>query len=564
MTLEPGPLSADPRRADRWVRARVHLAAGVLALIFAIIVGRAGQIALGGEAVGADPARAAVQQVARADILDRHGVLLATSVPSWSLAADPSALWDPEEAAQRLATALPGLDAAALAERLSNRERRFVWIQRGLTPRQRDAVFDLGLEGLRFERELRRIYPGGRLAGHLLGYTNIDGRGMDGVERAFNDQLAAGGEPIRLTLDAGVQFALESELEQAVRDFEMKGAAGIVMDAHTGAVRALASWPFYDPNTPTAVSQDVRTNRAISAVYELGSIYKPLTIAAALESGAVSLGQTFDVSRPLRIRDAMVRDLHSMQNPQEASLADILAESSNVGTALVAQSLGVDRQRDYLARFGLLSRPDYEGPVAAAPLTPAEWDPVTAATVSFGHGVAVSPIAFAASFATFGHGGLKVSPVFVEPDPDDAAAASAPIRIVSEAVAREVTAMMRTSVTSGTGRNANAPGYEVAGKTGTAEKPGPDGYDPDRNVTSFAAVFPASRPQFVVLIVLDEAVPRAGAGAGERRTAAYTSAMIAGRLIARASPVLGVEPQPVGTRGAEAPRTAPEGTARTL
>jgi cell division protein FtsI (penicillin-binding protein 3) len=383
---------------------------------------------------------------------------------------------------------------------------------------------------------------------------------MDGLERAFETQLAAGKKPLRLTLDAGVQFALESELHRASQDFEMKGAAGIVMDAHTGAVRALASWPDYDPNTPASASQDARINRAISAVYELGSIYKPLTIAAALETGAVAVDARFDVSQPLRIGSAMIRDTHPLKQAREASLADILAYSSNIGTAEVAQRLGPVAQQDFLTRFGLLTRPDYTGPAAAAPLTPAEWDPITSATVSFGHGVAVSPIAFAASFATFGSGGLKVAPVFLEPDPDDLAPRPEPVRIISGATSGQVLAMLRTAVTEGTGRNADAPGYGVAGKTGTAEKPGPDGYDPDRNVTSFAAVFPVSRPQFVVLIVLDEAVPRTG----DQRTAAYTSALIAGRLVSRAAPMLGVEPASVGTKGAEAPGADPEGTMRTL
>ncbi len=518
---------------DKWGPRRARLVALGLALLFVVIVGRSAFIAVNGPDKTASAAAAQVER--RADIVDRKGELLATSLTAWSLAADPRAIWDAKEVAQELAKVLPGINVADLTKRLSDHDRRFVWIQRGLTPRQKQAVFDLGLEGLRFEEESRRMYPRGKLAGHFLGFTNVDGKGVEGAEAAYDGVLKTGGSPVKLTIDAGVQFVLEDELDKAYADFDMKGGAGVVVDAYTGAVRAIASWPAIDPNRPGDRSDIAKPNRVINSLFELGSIFKPLTVAAAMEAGVLRANDTFNVSQPLRIGSATVRDPHPLQNAQIASVSDILAFSSNIGVVQIAQRLGSGDQKKYLGSVGLLSRPANDGPQAAAPLTPSEWDALTSATIAYGHGLAVTPLAFAMAYAPFANGGYYVPPLFLEPvDPTRVDKRA----VMSPKTARAVMAMMRDTVVRGTGSNANAAGYEVAGKTGTAEKPGPDGYDPDRNITSFAAVFPASRPQFVVLIVLDEAQPRTG----DARTAAYTAASIAGRVIARAAPLLDVQP----------------------
>jgi cell division protein FtsI (penicillin-binding protein 3) len=518
---------------DKWGPRRARVVALALALLFVVVVGRSAFIAVNGPDEAASAAVAQVER--RADIVDRKGELLATSLAGWSLAADPRAIWDAREVVHELAKVLPGIDVDDLTKRLSDRERHFVWIQRGLTPRQKQAVFELGLGGLRFEEETRRMYPRGKLAGHFIGFTNVDGTGVEGVEAAFDSVLKSGGSPLRLTIDAGAQFVLEDELDKAYAEFDMKGGAGVVLDAHTGAVRAIASWPAIDPNRPGDRSDIAKPNRAINSVFELGSIFKPLTVAAAMEADVLQPGDTFDVSQPLRIGSATVRDPHQLENSHAVTVSDILAFSSNIGAVQIAQRLGSGNQKKFLESVGLLERPEYDGPQAAAPLTPSEWDALTSATISYGHGLAVTPLAFAMAYAPFANGGYYVPPVFLEPvDPTRVDKR----KVMSPQTARAVMAMLRDTVLRGTGGNANAPGYEVAGKTGTAEKPGPDGYDPDRNITSFAAVFPASRPQFVVLIVLDEAQPRTGIA----RTAAHTAASIAGKVIERAAPLLDVQP----------------------
>lgn len=530
-------LRADRPKDDRWGGRRARLVAGVLGLMFAIIVGRAAQIAFSGSP-NEDLATATGETARRADIVDRNGDILATSLPAWSLAADPKAIWDAKDVATKIAAVLPDINAKELTAKLADKSRRFVWVERGMSPRQRQQVFELGLEGLRFQEETRRVYPGGRLAGHLLGFTNVDGKGVEGVESIFQQKLAAGGEPLQLTIDAGVQFALEAELDHAAEEFTMEGAAGVVIEAKTGAVRAIASWPAIDPNLPQERTEKAKPDRAINSVFELGSIYKPLTVAAALETHAIQPTDTFDVALPLRIGGVQVRDAHPMEHPTAFSVGDILAYSSNIGVVQIGQRLGVENQKSFLQSVGLFGRPGV-GIQAAAPLLPQSWDAVTAATVSYGHGIAVSPLAFAAAYTPFATGGAYMPPAFLEADLKSADPKTKPRAVMTPETARTVLDMMRRTVLIGTGKLAEAPGFEVAGKTGTAEKPSQSGgYDTDKNITSFAAVFPASRPQFVVLIMLDDATPKVG----DARTAAYTSAAIAGRLIARAAPMLDVAP----------------------
>lgn len=529
-------ISFDRPEVDVWGRRRARIVAGMLALVFTVIVGRSAYVAMNGpELVAASARSVAVASVRRADIVDRKGELLATTVPGWSLAANPSAIWDAGEVATALKKVLPRLDLIGLTAQLSDRKRKFIWVQRGLTQEEKDAAFGLGVEGLQFVEEARRVYPRGKLAGHFLGYTNIDGEGLEGSELAFDKRLKEGGEPLRLTLDASVQFVVEEELERAFVDFDMKGGVGVVVDANTGAVRAVASWPALDPNRRGAEDATVKLNRALNARFELGSIFKPLTVAEALDAGTLTPTDRFDVSTPVKIGGATVRDLHPLPNAKSVTAGDVLAYSSNIGTALIAQRAGVERQKAFLRSVHLLGGQSHEGPQTASPLTPEKWDQTAMATVSYGHGISVSPLAFAMTYTAFGNGGNYVSPAFVEPiDP----AKVEKSRVMKPETAATVLGMLRETVTRGTGKNAEAQGYEVAGKTGTAEKPGPDGYDPNKNITSFAAVFPASRPQYVVLVVLDEAQPRTG----DQRTASTTAAMIAGKVIARAAPLLDVRP----------------------
>ena len=521
---------------------RARLVAFGLALALGAVAVKGGALAMSSPGEGTGVADVFAEREVRADIIDRNGELLATSVDVYSLFADPRAIWDPEEVARELAALFDDIDEEALAGRLANRDRAFVWVRRGLTPRQRQAVFELGLEGLGFRRESRRAYPRGTLAGHVLGFAGIDGQGLAGIEFALDDRLAGGDAPLQLTLHSGVQFALEAELSAAAAIHDVDGAAGVVIEARSGELFALASWPPINPNRAAGLpaSDPARLNRAAGAVYELGSVYKPLTVAAALEAGVLHPDDRFDLTKPLEIAGKLIEDHHVAYEPADA--ADIVAESSNVGTVRIAMLTGSRRQQAFYGELGLLSRAPVELASSASPILPENWDELTSATASYGHGIAVSPLAFASAFSALANDGEIVPPTLLKTAPDGARERR-PRRVMAAPTARLVTAMLREAVTRGTGTRAEIAGYRIAGKTGTAEKPVAGGYADDENITAFAAVFPADRPEYAVLIVLDNPKAHEADGVMVGGAAAFNAAPTAGRVIERIAPLLGVKPR---------------------
>ena len=516
-------------------RNRTRLAGLCLSAVFVVLAGKAGYLALSGPSGSAGARGQDAAKIVRADIVDRNGELLATSVTSYDLIANPKLVWDAGETAERLVGLFPDLDEADLSERLALQNREFEWIKRGLTPRQRQAVFNLGLEGLFFQESSRRAYPRGTLAGHVLGYTNIDGLGAGGVEHSLNDRLAGGGEPVRLTLDNGVQAAVEAELSSAAARHDVIGGAAVLLDAQSGEVRAMASWPPFDPNRALAVGKEdpSRLNRAAGALFELGSVFKPFTIAAAIEAGAVHPTELFDVRHPMEIHGFTIKDDHPTSGTADAE--EIISQSSNIGTVLINKRLGMRRQMDFLDRAGLTDRAPVEIGGSARPILPETQNELSSATMSYGHGIAVTPLAFLSAFASFANGGERMSPTILV----DRADRPRPVRVMSALTAEIVGVMMRDAVINGTGKKAEVAGYRVAGKTGTAEKPVAGGYDDTRNVTSFAAIFPYDRPQYALIVTLDE--PKRGEEGGA--TAAFNAAPTAGRIIERVAPLLGLTPR---------------------
>ena len=514
---------------------RTRIVSICLLLVFGAIGAKGLSVALGGSDPVATRATSLEPAPRRADIVDRNGDLLATSVTAYSVFADPRAIGDPALIAEELANVLPDLDVATITARLSNNERAFAWIERGITPRQRQAVFELGLEGIGFREESRRAYPRGTLAGHVLGYAGADGQGLGGIEYAMDDRLTTDDAPLYLSIDANVQFSLEAELSAAVGEYEAEAGAGIVLAAQSGEVLGMASWPPLDPHKATSLSRQdpALLDRASGAIYELGSVFKPLTVAGALDAGAISPGDRFDVREPLRIRGRQIHDDHPIigrPTPRE-----IIADSSNIGTVKIAWQMGSRRQQEFFGSLGLFSRSPVELAGSARPLVPERFDELYSATASYGHGIAVSPIAFASAYASLANAGETIAPtLLLAPERK-----RNPKRVMAAPTANLVTRMLRDAVVDGTGERAEVGGYRVAGKTGTAEKPIPGGYSETENICSFAAIFPADSPEYVVLIVLDS--PKAGADRG--RTAAWNAAPTAGRVIERIAPILGVEPR---------------------
>jgi cell division protein FtsI (penicillin-binding protein 3) len=422
----------------------------------------------------------------RGAIVDRNGVILATSLPTASLYADSHEVMDPQAAADRLMTVLPDFDREGLVEKLS--EGRFVWIRRNLSPNEQYAVNRLGIPGLHFEIEEQRVYPHNHAAAHLLGLTDVDGKGTAGVEKTFDRDLAAG-KTLRLSVDIRVQDMLRQEMVAAVREFRAIGGAGVVLDVHTGEVLGMVSLPDFDPNTPGGDIVDVRFNRAAKGVYEMGSTFKLFTVAMALDSGTANLRDGYDASKPLRVARYTIRDYHAEN--RWLSVPEILVHSSNIGAAQMALDVGGAAQRRYLGKLGLLTKANVELPESGKPLTPSPWRDINTMTVGFGHGIAVSPLQLANAVAAVVNGGVWRPATVLLHDGDAPAAGE---QVFSAKTSKQLRGLMRLVVRYGTGKKADVPGYLVGGKTGTAEKLVGGRYRRDARISSFVGAFPSMSP----------------------------------------------------------------------
>jgi len=482
----------------------------------------------------------------RPDIIDRHGRLLATDVATNSLYADPQLVQDVDEAIEKLTAALPGLDAAELRKTLSDKSRRFAWVTRGLTPRQAQEVHALGLPGLALRTEPKRVYPLGRLTGHVLGTVNTDNRGIAGIERMLDDTnraeavqgpARATAEPVRLSLDLGVQHALTEELKQACVRYAAAAAAGVVLEAGSGEILGAASLPEADPARPMDWLDGQRADKLAGGTFELGSIFKLLTVAMALESGIADLDRVYDVREPLVAGPFVIKDPYPQGRP--LSVREIFLHSSNVGAGMLALEVGAERQRAFLERLGLTEATRTEAGPVAAPQLPKHWGRIETITVGYGHGLAVAPLQFAAAVASLVNGGLKVTPTLLA----GSQTAAHPERVISVATSAKLREVMRLNVTNaqGTGRHADADGYRVGGKTGTAEMAGRGGYREKSVISSFAGAFPMDAPRYVVLVLLFE--PQTGEGRGQHITAGANAAPTTARVVERIAPLLGVLPR---------------------
>lgn len=525
-----GGLEAAPARNR--VRA---LALGIFAALL-LLAGRAVQLAFSGDPLAEPRTAGATISIPRADIVDRNGELLATTVRAFALAATPERVWNPEETARALRTLYPELDHDTLVRRLGDTSRQLVFLRRGLTPAQRDEVQALGLAGIGFEAEDRRVYPQGALAAHALGFTDIDLNPLSGVERGLDAQIreaGAAGRNVRLSLDVRIQYALETELDAAARAAGASGAAAILLDGRTGETYALASWPRFDPNQAGAATNAQRIDRVAGGVYELGSTIKPFTIAMALEEDVTRAGEVFNLSLPLNVGAAPIVDEHPIVGL--ASLRDILSHSSNIGAAQLALRVGGARQLSYLDRLGLTRVATLEVNRNGEPIVPIVSARRDIAGRGFGYALAASPVALAGAYTVFTNQGARVAPTLLA-RASDAEIESTPV--FSPEVSRQMLVYLRAVVTEGTGRAADVPGLMVAGKTGTAETRDATGaYSENRNFSSFAGVFPANNPRYVIVLALD--------GTGADQAGGVVAAPAVARTLRRIAPMLGlrVEPQ---------------------
>lgn len=523
-------------RALETARDRLLAAGLVFVVAFLICAGRLVDLgAFGGGSTDGPVAAAVTGTVGRGDIVDRNGVLLATSLPTASLFADPKEVLDPRAASAALAQVFPSLDRNWLQSMLTH-DSRFVWLRRNLSPSEQNAVNRLGIPGLGFRTEYRRVYPQGRSSAHVLGRADIDEFGVAGIERSF-DAVLANGETVRLSLDMRIQQTVRDELMAVVREHRAIGGAGVVLDVATGELLAMVSLPDFDPNAPVNPEDLARFNRVSQGVYEMGSVFKLLTLAMALDSGVTTLESGYDASRPLRIGRHTISDYHAKN--RWLSVPEILIHSSNIGAALMAIDIGSARQRQYLQHFGMLNTSSIDLPVqeVGKPLVPNPWRDVNTMTVGFGHGIAVTPLQMVAATASVVNGGVYRPASLL--CADDSVLAPG-VRVVSPRTSKQMRAMLRLVVRFGTGMKADVPGYNVGGKTGTAEKLIKGQYRRDQRVASFIGAFPMEAPRYVVFAMVDE--PKGTRKTFNYATGGWVSAPLVGRIIARIAPVLGIAP----------------------
>jgi len=489
---------------------------------------------------------------ARADITDRNGRILATNLSTHALYAQPPNMIDPERSASELAKVFPDLDADRLKRQFTG-ARKFVWIKRRISPEQQQAVFDIGDPGLQFGPREMRLYPNGRVAAHVLGGAGFGREGVNsaevigvaGVEKALDETLrdpGRGDVPVALSLDLTVQAAVERVLEGGMRLMNAKGAAAVLMDIHTGEIISLASLPDFDPNdrpqplTTGDPGDSPLFNRTVQGVYELGSTFKIFAIAQGIDEKIVSRSTMVDITGPLRWGKYKIRDFRNYG--KALSVEDVIVKSSNIGTARIAQKIGVARQKGFLNDLGLLTPTPVELIEArgAKPLLPPKWSEISTMTISYGHGLSASPLHLAGAYASLLNGGRKVEPTILRRDNPQPGP-----RIVSADTSRQAREMLRQVVTRGTASFGEVPGYRVGGKTGTADKPKPrGGYYEDKVIATFASVFPADDPAYVLVVSLDEPVETSGKE--PRRTAGWTAVPVAAEVIRRVAPLLGLAP----------------------
>jgi cell division protein FtsI (penicillin-binding protein 3) len=524
----------------------------LVGLIFLGLFGVVGAklVYLGFKPEPATARRAAADAVAaaRPDILDRNGEILATDVKTMSVFVEPRRLIDKDEATELLTAALPGLDAHDLRERLGAKK-GFVWVKREVTPHQRDEVFHLGLPGVGLLAENKRVYPNGPIGAHVLGFANVDNAGIAGIEKYIDGQgladLHGAGfnlvpenmQPVSLSLDIKATHAVRDELAKAVEHFRAKAGAAAIMDVNTGEVIALASLPDYDPNKPTDALDPNHINRMSVGVYEMGSTFKALTIAMALDSGKVNLNSHLDARTALAFGRFKIHDYHAAN--RVLTLPEVFVHSSNVGTARMALGQGVERHKAFLRKMGQLTRMRTELPESAEPIVPKSWGELNTMTIAFGHGLAVAPLQAAMAVSALVNGGFMMKPTFLKRNEEEAKAQA--VRVIKPETSEALRYVMRLNAEKGSATKAAVPGYFIGGKTGTAEKVIGGRYSKNRLFTTFMAIAPADKPKYLFVTLYDEPQPLPETFGFA--TAAWNAGATTGKIIERVTPLLGLPPR---------------------
>ena len=540
----PSHIKGEKSTALDLARGRLTLMGGVFIVVYLLLALRAVDLTVI-QAKSIDPDLRIVDRVTqspekpkntlRADIVDRNGVMLATTLKTASLFADTRFIAEPKATANALKEIFPDLAYGDVLQKLQS-GKSFIWLKRNITPNEQRRVLEIGEPGLAFEESTKRFYPQEGLAGHLLGYTSVDNNGLYGVERSFDGYLSEHADPLRLSIDVRLQHALRREVAAAVKEFEAIGAAGVIMDVNTGEILAGVSLPDFNPHDFSEVTEDQSFSRLTQGAYELGSVFKIFSTAAFFEDRDLPMSTTFDAREPIKIGGFTINDYHAQKRVM--TIPEVFMHSSNIGTAMMAQAIGGDNLRKFYSDLGLLEPMEFGIREVARPQVPNPWREISTMTASYGHGVTTTPLQLVAGVSSVINGGTLVKPKLVLSDEPD----NAPeIRILSEKNSHKMRQLLRIVVSEGTGSKAAVNGYKVGGKTGTAEKIVNGRYDNKKKISSFVGVFPMDAPKYAVYIMVDEPI-------GNKRTWGYATggwvaAPAVARTIAAIAAIEGIAPE---------------------
>jgi cell division protein FtsI (penicillin-binding protein 3) len=538
------------RNVDRAAKARARVGFMIVAFaaIYGVIAVRLITFAVVGDNHGAR--RAAAQDAiatARPDIIDRNGEVLATDVKASSLFAEPRRIIDKDEAIELLTATLPDLDTGEVRDRLSSRK-GFVWLKRELTPLQQLEIHRLGIPGIGFLRENKRVYPSGAEVAHLIGLVNVDNQGIAGMEKWLDsnglaDLHRAGfatdrlQRPVELSVDLRVEHALRDELLKAKEKYQAKAASGLVSNVRTGEIVAMVSVPDFDPNNPREAHDPDRINRLTTGVYEMGSTFKAFTLAMALDSGKSDLNSMWDARGPLHYGKFTIHDDHALG--RAINMKEVFYYSSNVGAARIALSQGVEAHKAFLRKLGQLERLRTELPESASPILPRRWSELNTVTIAFGHGIAVAPLQAVMGIDALVNGGYLIPPTFLKRTEAEAMALAK--RVIKPETSEKMRYLMRLNAEVGTAKKADVKGYYIGGKTGTAEKVINGHYAKKKVLNAFTAILPADNPRYQLLIMLDEPQPLKETFGFI--TSGWNAVPTGGKVIERIAPLLGIEPR---------------------
>jgi cell division protein FtsI (penicillin-binding protein 3) len=529
---------------------RVGLVILCFSALFLAITGRLVYLGVApNEQVGLRRATSNAISAARPDIVDRNGEVMATDIRTVSVFAEPRRILDKDEATELLTAVLPDLDAKDLRDKLGTKK-GFVWVKREITPRQQAEVHRLGIPGVGFVPENKRVYPNGHAAAHVLGFANIDNVGIAGIEKYIDSQglqdLNGAGlateasdlKPVKLSIDLRVQHLLRDELSKGIERFKAIAAAGAIMDVNTGEVIALVSLPDFDPGNPVDALEKDRINRMNVGVYEMGSTFKALTIAMALDSGKVNINSSFSTAGGMmRFGRQVIKEYHG--TGRTLTVPEVFLHSSNMGSIKMALAVGVEGHKAFLKKMMQLDRMTTELPESAAPIVPQRWGEINTATIAFGHGLAVAPLQALSAVAALVNGGYLIRPTFLKRSEEEARKVAT--RVIKPETSEAMRFIMRLNGEKGSARKANVEGYFVGGKTGTAEKVINGRYAKNKNFTTFTAIAPSDKPKYLFLAIYDE--PKGYAESGGYSTAAWNAGVTTGKVIERAAPILGLAPR---------------------